>query len=103
LYSLNITSVLQGISLDYDTLATLENAIAAYNDGNHKDAYIGFDSLSIHDDESQYYLGLMYFNGHYVEKDLEMALYWWKKSAKSRNEDAIFQLESLSMTRNTRY
>lgn len=84
----------------------LEEAIHNYNDGKHEEAFKCFEkfsALAYNDDESQYYLGLMYFHGHFVEKDQDMAVSWWKKSAKSRNQDAAFQLESLSMTRNTRY
>jgi len=92
--------------LDAKEFKELENAINNYNDGKHEEAFNCFEklaSLEYNDDESQYYLGLMYFHGHYVEKDQDMAVSLWKKSAKSRNQDAAFQLESLSMTRNTRY
>ena len=92
--------------LDPESFKELEQAINAYNEGKHEEAFKIFEkfsTLEYNDDESQYYLGLMYFHGHYVEKDQDMALALWKKSAKSRNQDAAFQLESLSMTRNTRY
>ncbi len=83
----------------------LEEAIYAYNDGKHEEALAVFSEFAErkNDDESQYYLGLMYFNGQAVEKDKEQAIYWWKKSADQRNMDAQFQLETLSMTKNTRY
>jgi TPR repeat protein len=92
--------------LDSDNFKKLEQAIHDYNDGKHKEAFEAFYRLAdkeFEDDEAQYYLGLMYFNGHHVEKDKDEAIFWWKKSAKSRNQDAAFQLETFSMTRNTRY
>ena len=92
--------------LDPDNFKKLEQAIHDYNDGKHQEAFEEFERLSdkeFEDDEAQYYLGLMYFNGHHVSKDKDEAIFWWKKSAKSRNQDAAFQLETMSMTRNTRY
>lgn len=92
--------------LEAENFKELEKAVNAYNEGKHEEAFKTFEKLSAleyNDDESQYYLGLMYFHGHYVPKDQDMAIALWKKSAKSRNQDAAFQLESLSMTRNTRY
>jgi len=92
--------------LNENEFKELEAAVHNYNDGKHQEAFECFEKFSgpeFDDDESQYYLGLMYFHGHHVEKDQDRAISWWKKSAKSRNQDAAFQLESLSMTRNTRY
>ena len=92
--------------LDPENFKKLEQAIGDYNDGKHKEAFECFEKFAakgFEDDEAQYYLGLMYFNGHFIEKDKDQAIFWWKKSARSRNQDAAFQLESLSMTRNTRY
>lgn len=92
--------------LESENFKALEEAVHAYNAGKHEEAFKIFEkfsTLEYNDDESQYYLGLMYFHGHHVEKDQDRAISLWKKSAKSRNQDAVFQLESLSMTRNTRY
>ena len=83
----------------------LENAVLAYNEGKYEEAYKIFLDFAVekNDDESQYYLGLMYKFGEYVEQDDEQAISWWKKSAHQRNMDARFQLESISMTKNTRF
>ncbi|MDH5464888.1 MAG: hypothetical protein OEW60_04605 [Thiovulaceae bacterium] len=92
--------------LNTDEFAQLESAVDDYDKGLHEKAYETFAYLAekCNDDESQYYLGLMYANGQFVEKDISLAEYWWKKSAGQRNQDANFQLESMSMsTKNSRY
>ena len=92
--------------LDKDEFEKLNIAVDDYDKGLHEKAYEAFAYLAEerNDDESQYYLGLMYANGQHVEKDLSLAEYWWKKSAGQRNQDANFQLESMSMsTKNSRY
>lgn len=92
--------------LEPKEFAQLEEAVTLYDQGEHKKAFEIFTYLAeeFSDDESQFFLGLMYSNGHHVEKDISMAEYWWRKAAAQRNQDAVFQLESLSFsTKNSRY
>ena len=92
--------------LNDEQFAKLEKAVISFNSGKPEEAYDTFRVFAekpYNDDESQYYLGLMYYSGKVVEKSLDQAIFWWKKSAFQRNMDAAFQLESISMTKNTRY
>ena len=92
--------------LNQEDLAKLHEAADLYNEAEYEKAFDIFSYLAEehNDDESQFFLGLMYSNGHHVEKDMGQAEYWWRKAAAQRNQDATFQLESLSFsTKNSRY
>ena len=91
--------------LEENEYQDLVNAIEDYNEGRFEKAYGEFNKLIVSkgDDESQYYVGLMYYHGQYVEQNQDTAISYWKMSAKQRNQDANFQLESISFTRNGRF
>ena len=46
-------------------------------------------------DFAQYKLALMYENGNGIEKDMNQAIYWYKKSAEQGDEDAQNKLKEL--------
>lgn len=55
------------------------------------------------DDEAQYYLGLSYYNGTEIEKDVECAAQWFEKSMEQGNEKARTMFYSFnSKTRSKR-
>ena len=41
---------------------------------------------------AQYNLGVFYYNGQNVAKDIERAAYWWEKSANQNDADSQFSL-----------
>jgi TPR repeat protein len=42
--------------------------------------------------DAQYYLGMLYYEGYGVEKDLEAAKRWFKKAARAGSLDAEYML-----------
>jgi TPR repeat protein len=44
---------------------------------------------------AQYNLALMYEIGEGVEENIKQAIYWYKKSAKQGNENALIKVEQL--------
>jgi len=42
--------------------------------------------------KSQAGLGMLYFDGHGVKRNIEKTVYWWKKSAKHGSQDAQYGL-----------
>ncbi|KIM11456.1 MAG: hypothetical protein KU37_04365 [Sulfuricurvum sp. PC08-66] len=92
--------------LDATQYDELMEAIENYNSNTDLSrAHEVFERLATHfnDDESQFFLGLMYENGEVVSKDIDKAIYWWKKAANNRNRDAHFRLQTYSISTNTRY
>lgn len=41
---------------------------------------------------AQFRLGSLYYHGHGVAEDENMAIYWWKKSAANGNAEAMYQI-----------
>lgn len=41
---------------------------------------------------AQFRLGNLYYHGHSVAEDENMAIYWWKKSAAGGNAEAMYQI-----------
>jgi len=67
----------------------------AYNDGQYQDAYnvlklaADFDIDDLYVGTTQYYMGLLYFYGHAVKQDKDIAERYFKKASERKNEDAI--------------
>ena len=59
---------------------------------SYEKAYECFDKISDENDDAMYMLGEMYEYGHYVNKDEEKAIYWYKKAYDNENMDAIYKL-----------
>jgi TPR repeat protein len=82
----------------------MEKAIELYNSGQFGEAYPLFYSYATKDknSEAQLYLGMMYEHGDGVHCDIEKAKNWYRKSARSRNPDAEFRLQSIDQKTNCR-
>jgi cytochrome c5 len=57
-------------------------------------------SGNLGDARAQYYVGLLYFHGRGVEKDVRKAEYWWRKSANNGNPDGWYALYVLYVNSN---
>lgn len=63
---------------------------------NYKESIKIYNELAkINIPEAQYNLGVMYFNGHGVEKDLDTAKKWFEQAAGQNLEEAISVLNNL--------
>ena len=83
----------------------LEEAIALYQESQFTQAYELFYPLATYerDAEAQYYLGMMYFEGEGVEKDIDKAQQLWKKAARSRHRDAAYRLSEIVTSTKTMF
>ena len=70
-----------------------ENGKVAYEIQDYRNAAANFLAAAEKgNDEAQYYLGICYYEGKGVQKDLTKAIQWLRKSADKGNADAMFQL-----------
>ena len=46
--------------------------------------------------DAMFFLGMMYMEGEYVEKDEKTALHWWSKGTKSGSRECAFSMNELS-------
>lgn len=76
----------------------LDEGYKLYNERKFKEAYdILFDAaLYENNGEAQYYIGMMYFYGDGVAKDLDAATKWWKKAVRNGQVDAANRLSEIS-------
>ncbi len=83
----------------------LDDAIALYQKKKYKEAYEFFYPLATYERnaEAQYYLGLMYFEGNGVIKDITQAQQLWKKAARSRHRDAAYRLSEIVTSTKTTF
>jgi TPR repeat protein len=83
----------------------LEEAIEAYENDNYDKAYDMLYDLAYYqkDNEAMFFLGILYHDGLGVDKDIDKAQEWWKKSANRGNLDAKFRLESINMTTKVKF
>ncbi len=83
----------------------LEDAITLYQENQFTQAYELFYPLATYerDAEAQYYLGMMYFEGEGVEKDIDKAQQLWKKAARSRHRDAAYRLSEIVTSTKTMF
>ncbi|WP_456323006.1 tetratricopeptide repeat protein [Hydrogenimonas sp.] len=68
---------------------TLEEAIELYENDRFEEA-LGALGQYKKDPEAQYYIGMLYFEGFGVEKDIEAAERWFKKAARQGSLDAEY-------------
>ena len=85
----------------------LDEAIKLYEAREYKKSYQLFSELAqTNSDEAQYFLGLHYYDGDGVEKNLEKAIYWFKKALKRNNVDAanmLMECDSVSTAHTNRF
>ncbi len=83
----------------------LEDAIALYQAEQFRQAYELFYPLATYERnaEAQYYLGMMYFEGEGVDKDVAQAQQLWKRAARSRHRDAAYRLSEIITSTKTMF
>lgn len=83
----------------------LSEAIAAYDAQDYEKAHLLFYPLGAYqrNDEAQFYLGMIYFYGEGVEKNIEAAMGWWKKAMRSGHVDAAYRLSEISTSTKTTF
>ena len=70
---------------------TVDEGIELFEQDRHEEAFKAF-SQHRKDMRAQYYLGMLYYEGFGVEKDVEAAKRWFKKSSRQGNLDAEYML-----------
>ena len=83
----------------------LIEGINAYNAGDFSNAHEILYPLAQYrrDDEAQLYMGMLYFYGEGVEKNVEKAMEWWKKAMRSGNQDAAYRLSEIKTSTKTTF
>ena len=73
--------------------APLDDALKALEAGSNPKAVEMLTKLANEGNAlAQFRLGDLYYHGHSVAEDENMAIYWWKKSAASGNAEAMYQI-----------
>lgn len=84
------------ILLPFNTFASLEDGINAYNNRDYSSALKEFhNQAKIGDAQAQLLLGLMYDNGLGTKQDYEQALYWYTEAAKRGHARAQFNVAEM--------
>ena len=83
----------------------LEAGVNAYDAGDYPQAYKIWDPLAAYkrNSEAQFPLGMIYFYGEGVEKDLNQAMEWWKKAMKNGHVDAAYRLSEIATSTKTTF
>ncbi|MGR2884508.1 tetratricopeptide repeat protein [Vibrio vulnificus] len=69
--------------------------IYLYSLQQYEDAFTYFKLAAENDEnKAQFYLGLMYYRGDGISKDLKKSAHWFLQSAKKGNKDAQFYTRS---------
>lgn len=86
--------IAQGISMQN----SVENGYKLYNDRKFEEAFEALYDAAAYENnaEAQYYIGLMYFHGDGVEKNIESAQKFWKKALQRGHIDAANQLSHIA-------
>ena len=65
--------------------------------GDYKKAYeYTVKATELNNVEAEYNLGVFYEKGIYVQKDIQKAIFWYKKAAKQGHKDAINNLNVIA-------
>ena len=77
----------------------LKSAIEHFDNDRYEEALPLFEKLAREGDaEAMYYLGIMYYEGWGVDKDLDKAVEWWKKANRRGSLDAKYMLQTICST-----
>ena len=77
----------------------LKTAIEHFENDRFLEALPLFEELAREGNaEAMYYLGMMYYEGWGVDKDLDKAVEWWKKADRRGNLDAKYMLQTICST-----
>ncbi len=84
---------------------TLNEGIAAYDTQDYTKAHEILYPLAAYqrNAEAQFYLGMIYFYGEGVEKDIDKAVEWWKKAMKAGHVDAAYRLSEIATSTKTTF
>lgn len=84
---------------------TLDDGIAAYEAEDFTKAHEILYPLAAYNrnSDAQFYLGMIYFYGEGVEKDIEKATDWWKKAMRGGNVDAAYRLSEIATSTKTTF
>jgi TPR repeat protein len=85
-------------------VASLEEAIALYDNQEFEKAYDIFVERSYkRDPEAFFYLGMMYFYGEGVEKDMDKCQEYWKKAMREGHQESAYRLSELKTSTKTTF
>lgn len=83
----------------------LDEGVNAYDAGDYAKAYEILYPLAAYkrNAEAQFHLGMIYFYGEGVNKDLDQAMEWWKKAMRSGHVDAAYRLSEIATSTKTTF
>ena len=74
-------------------MRVLDQGIAYFDAADYEKVYETLIELAEDgNDEAQYLIGLLYYRGDYVEKNIEEAIKWFKSAARKNNVEAANML-----------
>lgn len=84
---------------------TLYDGIAAYDVQDYQKARELLYPLAAYkrNAEAQFYMGMIYFYGEGVEKDIDQAMEWWKKAMRAGHTDAAYRLSEITTSTKTTF
>ncbi len=93
-----LAAVILATALSFPALADFEAGLTAYRANDFGTAYQAFHQAAIHGDETaQFNIGVMYYRGHGVAKDLVKAYSWIELSIQRGNLANIRALSALTV------
>lgn len=83
----------------------LYDGIAAYDAGDYAKAHELLYPLAAYkrNAEAQFHMGMIYFYGEGVEKDIDKAMEWWKKAMRNGHTDAAYRLSEIATSTKTTF
>ena len=85
-------------------MPNLNEAINFYNEKAFDKAYDIFVDLAYkRDAEAMFYLGLMYFFGDGVEKNMDKCMEYWRKAMREGHQEAAYRLSELKTSTKTTF
>ncbi len=77
----------------------LKTAMEHFENDRYEEALPLFEKLAREGNaEAMYYLGMMYYEGWGVDKDLDKAIEWWKRANRRGSLDAKYMLQTICST-----
>lgn len=86
-------------------MSELYEGVSAYDAGDYAKAYEILYPLAAYkrNAEAQFHMGMIYFYGEGVEKDIPQAMEWWKKAMKNGHVDAAYRLSEIATSTKTTF
>ena len=98
----NYYKTLPAILLTYSAIvysADFQAGLDAANSGDYATALKEWRPLAGQGDAAaQFYLGVMYYNGHGIAQDYEQAVYWYRLAAEQGNVNAQYYFPNPHVT-----